>query len=178
MIKKYFTLFWHKPLYTRVATREYTIPRLLVATHAYRPASEAWALVIFTVPGLGMLILGFDKSRGFDSFSHVIIGSGFPVALHSKEPSSPLVTSAYTGLWTILGNPDGVLSAEDILKVCILIKRSIWTLVRVSYSMASSVRGQDKPNPAPWLACRASKMALLNTQKKELGLTSHLDRTS
>lgn len=70
--------------------------------------------MIFTAPGLGMLILGSDKSRGIDSFSHVITGSGFPVALHSNEPSSPLVTSAYRGFLTTLGNPDGVLPAEDI----------------------------------------------------------------
>ena len=48
--------------------------------------------MIFKVPGLGMLILGSERSRGFDDFSHVISGCGFPVVLHSNEPSSPLVT--------------------------------------------------------------------------------------
>lgn len=80
--KRFYLSFWRKPLYTRVASREYTIPRLLVATQAYRPASEAWTLVIFTVPGLGMLIRGSDKSRGLDCFIHVITGDGLPVALH------------------------------------------------------------------------------------------------
>ena len=70
--------------------------------------------MIFKVPGLGVLILGSDKSRGFDSFSHVITGCGFPVALHSNEPSSPLVTKADSGYLTIFGNPDGVLSTENI----------------------------------------------------------------
>ena len=70
--------------------------------------------MIFTVPGLGMLILGSDRSRGFDSFSHVITGAGFPVTLHSNKPSSPLVTSAYTGFLIIFGNAGGALSAADI----------------------------------------------------------------
>lgn len=70
--------------------------------------------MIFRVPGLGMLILGSDNSRGFDSFNHVITGDGFPVALHSKEPSSPLVTTEDPGFLTILGNPEGALDAEDI----------------------------------------------------------------
>ena len=70
--------------------------------------------MIFTVPGLGMPILGSDKSSGFDSFSHVITGDGFPVALHANEPSSPLVTTAYPGFLTILGNPDGAVAAEDV----------------------------------------------------------------
>ena len=70
--------------------------------------------MIFTVPGLGMLILGSDESRGLESFSHVITGDGLPVALHSKEPSSPLVTVVNPGFLLILGNPDGALFAEDI----------------------------------------------------------------
>lgn len=62
-----------------------------------------------------MLILGSaDELRGTDFFSHVNTGGGFPVALHSNEALPPPIASACLGFVTILGNPDGTLSAEDV----------------------------------------------------------------
>lgn len=75
---------------------------------------EVWILVIFKVFGLGMLIFGFDKLRGFDFFSYVIIGCGFFVVLYLNELLFLFVIKVYLGFLIIFGNFDGVLLIENI----------------------------------------------------------------
>ena len=89
------------------------MPITLVATHSKWPVSAGSTSVIFTTPGLGMLILGSERLRGKLSFIHDIVGVGFPVAIHSNIASSPVLRfSKKLGCLAILGKPGGAFEAK------------------------------------------------------------------
>lgn len=88
----------------------------MFATQTNSEVSEDFTFDNFKAPGLGMLILGSDKSTGFESLSHDITGAGFPVASQSNVALPPLTTRWDVGSLLIFGYPGGGLSARDIFE--------------------------------------------------------------
>lgn len=63
--------------------------------------------MILCLPVGRILILGSDRSTGMKSLSHIIVGSGFPVALHVNIVLRSFSTAFSEGLSTIRGYPLG-----------------------------------------------------------------------
>lgn len=86
------------PYTWRLAREDSLDPTRLWAMHWYRPASYCLTSVIIKLPPSTNLILRPSISKGFPSFFHITVGSGYPLgAPHCNKAVSPAATVVSTG---------------------------------------------------------------------------------
>ena len=96
------------PIFFYRSNGRQSITTLQYATDLYLPVSNS-------------LSLGSVRSTGMKSFSQVMVGSGFPVALHNMTVFRSFSTAFKVGLSVILGYPLGATMRNnyEMIKTCV-----------------------------------------------------------